>query len=266
LNPVALRASLDLLTTYRNNAVHFYNAEGFGALIYSLAQAAIVNYRDLAKASFGIDIANEMPWVILPLGRDTPFDPIAYMNKELRGGRGSGAVRQFLTEVADAMAEVEAAGGDAGRLLTTFAIKLESVKKLRDADVVVGVVGKTGNPGTPGAGESGPLAIVKTLDPNVTHPLRQRGVLQEITTLHGRSFTSYTFQAVVWERNLKDKPHFCWVAREGVLTKYSRDVLTLIRAMTAAEVDDALAHYGEDQRRRAKRRKAFRRAPALGTE
>src|SRR5688572_29891588 len=43
--PVA--QNINLLETYRNNAIHFYNQPGFGVIIYGLAQTSIVNYKDL---------------------------------------------------------------------------------------------------------------------------------------------------------------------------------------------------------------------------
>lgn len=47
-------ANLRLLSTYRDNAVHFYNEQDFGILIYSLGQTAIVNLKDLMKDTFRI--------------------------------------------------------------------------------------------------------------------------------------------------------------------------------------------------------------------
>jgi len=48
------------LLTYRDNAIHFYNQQGFGVIIYGLAQTNIVNYRDIMCDIFEIDIAEEM--------------------------------------------------------------------------------------------------------------------------------------------------------------------------------------------------------------
>src|SRR5262249_30262346 len=40
----AVRRNLDLLTAYRDNAVHFYNEPRFGVLVYALAQTSVLNY------------------------------------------------------------------------------------------------------------------------------------------------------------------------------------------------------------------------------
>ena len=63
--PVA--QNINMLVTYRNNAIHFYNQPGFGVIIYGLAQTSIVNFRDFMYSIFNIDIANEMTLSLLPL-------------------------------------------------------------------------------------------------------------------------------------------------------------------------------------------------------
>ena len=162
------------------------------------------------------------------------------------------AVRQFLAELADAVDALKDAGEDTGRLLTVFNVKLESVKKIGDADVVVGV--------KKADDIVGPLAVVRTQDPNVTHPLRQIDIVGtkkkpgKIGTLHGRHFSSYVFQAIVWKHKLKSKSQYCWEAKEGVLTRYSNDTVTLIQRHTAAEINAALTDYRSYLRSRSKRR------------
>lgn len=162
LPELPIRRNLELLSTYRDNAVHFYNQSGFGVVIYALAQTSIRNFRDLLAEIFGVLLENEINWHLLPLGIRPPIDPVAFISggSENSGKRKqSNAVRQFLHELAEAAREVEEAGSDNGRLLTFFNVKLESVKKIGDADVVVGI--------DKAVGGSAPLAIVRTQDPNV---------------------------------------------------------------------------------------------------
>lgn len=231
-----VQRNLELLGTYRNNAVHFYNAHGFGVVVYALAQTCIKNFRDFLEGVFDHRLEEAITWQLLPLGIQPPVDVVSYIaGKGKSGARDSSAVRQFLAQLAAAADEVERAGGDRGRLMTVFNIKLESVKKIGDADVVVGV--------EKAEGARGPLAIVKTQDPNVTHPLRQREVVEAIGSLHGSPFTGYVFQAIAWKYRLKDNPQYCWKAREGVLTKYSNEVVTVIRRLPVAGVNTALTEY-----------------------
>ena len=61
--PVA--QNINMLVTYRNNAIHFYNQKGFGVVIYGLAQTSIINFRDLMYSIFNINIANEMTMVVM---------------------------------------------------------------------------------------------------------------------------------------------------------------------------------------------------------
>lgn len=234
IRPLPVQRNLELIGTYRDNAVHFYTQKDFGLVLYALMQTSIKNLRDLLEASFGVRLEEEINWHLLPLGVRPPLDLVTYISGK-GGGERTGAVRQFLSELASVVEELKADGEDTGRLLTIFNVKLESVKKIGDADVVVGV--------QKDEGQIGPLAVVRTQDPNRAHPLRQKDVVAKIDSLNGRRFTSYVFQAVVWKYELKKNPQYCWEAEEGILTKYSNDILPWLRSLTAAEMDSALGSY-----------------------
>ncbi len=238
LPPLPVRRNLELLSTYRDNSVHFYNVTGFGSVIYALAQTSIVNLKDLFDKAFGLDLGKEITWQLLPIGLQLPIDPIQYISQQDRqNGPRNAAVRQFLTEIASSTKEIQDAGGDTGRLLTVFTVKLESTKKIQNADVVVGV----GRPET----TEGPLAVVKTLDPNVTHPLRQKDIVEMIGTMHGLKFTSHVFQAIAWKHDLKTKSQYCWQVKGGGLTRYSNEMIVLLRRLTKADLEAALHDYRE---------------------
>jgi len=51
IEPLPVRRNLELVSAYRDNALHFYNQAGFGAVIYALAQTSIINYKDLLSAA-----------------------------------------------------------------------------------------------------------------------------------------------------------------------------------------------------------------------
>jgi hypothetical protein len=233
-----VRRNLELLSTYRDNAIHFYNKRGFGVVLYALAQTSIVNFKDVLEHAFGVDLGQDITWQLLPLGLKAPIDPIEYMSGKTTGEpKSSSAIRQFLGELQTATKEVQAAGADTGRLLTVFVVKLESTKKIEQADVVVGVTRADQSPG--------PLAVIKTMDPNVSHPLKQTEIVAKIGTLHGVRFTNHVFQALVWKYGLKDKSEYCWKAHEGYLTRYSNDTITWIQRLTAADVAAAIKDYKE---------------------
>gem|GEM_PF-440498 len=248
ISPLPVQRNLELLGTYRDNAVHFYNTENFRVVLYSLAQTCIKNFRDVLELAFGIRLEDEINWQLLPLGIRPPIDVISYISndKEPSGKKKTDAVRQFLSELAQANTEIKNAGEDTGRLLTVFSVKLESVKKIGDANIVVGV--------QKADGFEGPLSVIKTQDPNITHPLRQKDVVRKVGSLNGKPFTPFVFQAIVWKHKLKENSQYCWKAIEGVLTKYSNDVIAFINCLTVADIETALNDYKIFIRNRDKRK------------
>ncbi|MCD6405460.1 MAG: DUF3644 domain-containing protein [Planctomycetes bacterium] len=232
--PLPVQYNLELIGTYRDNAVHFYNADGFGIVIYALAQTCIKNLRDLMEAAFAVRLEEEINWQLLPLGIKPPIDVVSYILGK-SGDRITDAIRQFLSELAKSVEELKAAGEDTGRLLTVFNVKLESVKKIGDADVVVGV--------EKADGIQGPLVVVRTQDPNKTHRLRRKGVLARVQSLHGKRFTSHVFQAIVWKHHIKENQQYCWRAEKGWLTLYSYDFVTWLKRLTAPDIEAALKDY-----------------------
>jgi hypothetical protein len=238
-------ANLRLLSTYRDNAVHFYNERDFGVLVYSLGQTAIVNLKDLMKETFRINIEDDISWQLMPLGLKPPIDPVAYMSKSAKAAKQGSATKQFLGTLMSSINEVDEAGADTGRLLTVFKVALESVKKIEKADLVVGVAGKLA-----ASEDVGPLVVTKIRDPNVAYPLRQRDVVKSIGTLHGKRFTSHTFQAVCHKFGFKSEPRYCWKSVEGVLTKYSNDLVPRLKGLTEEQVQEALASYKAHTKRR----------------
>ncbi len=229
-----IQRNLELLGTYRNNAVHFYNAKNFGLILYALTQTSIINYRDFLRDTFTINIENLMSWQLLPIGIRPPIDVVTYISGKT-GEKMTPAVRQFLSELSKSTEEIKTRNEDAGRLLTIFKVNLESSKKIGEADATVKIAGDEAH--------DGPLAFIRTQDPNKSHPWRQTEILGKLTELHGKPFTSHTFQAIVWKHGIKEKPQYCWKASEGVLTRYSDDLVVFIKRLTADEVDTACADY-----------------------
>ena len=239
-----IRRNLDLLSIYRDNAVHFYNAKDFGVVLYALSQTSILNLRDLLHHSFGINLEDMVNWRLLPIGIRPPIDAVSYIAGS-SNVKTTTAVRQFLSELSRSTKEIIESNGDTARLLTIFDVKMESIKKIGDADVVVAIDNSVT--------QSGPLTIIRTQDPNKSHPLRQTDVVQRIRNLHGTRFTSRTFQAIVWRHRLKEDPQYCWMASEGVLIRYSIDIVFWIKRLPKADVNKSLDEYRDYIRSRAKR-------------
>lgn len=238
---LAVRRNLDLLSTYRDNAVHFYNESEFGMVVYALAQTSIVNFKDLLFDLFGENLSDEINWSLLPLGVNPPVSPVEYISgKGKAAGPKAGAVQQFLREIQAAADEVSKAGADTGRVLTVFHVKLESTKKIEKADVLVGVAKPTD--------ATGPLTVVKSVDPNLSHPHRLKDIVGQVKNLHGVRFTTHVFQALAWKFDLKSKPQYCWKAFEGLLTKYSPDTVNWLQGLSKDQINGALKDYREHLR------------------
>ena len=239
--------NLDLLGSYRDKAIHFYNEKDMALVVYSLSQTSIVNFRDVLHGLFDIDIASQMNWRLLPLGTRPPIDVISFIQSGAQIGEAS-ATSQYLAELSQATEELRSADEDTGRLLTVFNIKLESIKKIGDADAVVAV---DNDPS-----QEHVQTVMRRQDPNQSHPLRKMDILNRIDELYGQQFSQYTFQAIIWKYQIKENPQYCWEATEGVLTRYSNDVVTFIRRLTESEVKESLHDYREHMRsiRKTKRR------------
>lgn len=248
LPALPVRRNLDLLSTYRDNAVHFYNATDFGVLVYALSQTSVINFKDLLDKFFSVNLENEISWQLLPIGLKPPVDAIQYISqKRTESGKGSPAVRQFLTELAAATSEISDAGLDTGRLLTVFSVSLQSTKKIDKADIIVGVQKVE-------VGE-GPLVVTRTADPNVTHPLRQKDVVERVGQITGTPVTSHVFTAVAWKYDLKSQPKYCWRATGGVLTRYSNETVTFLKEISSETIDQACGDYRRHLRDRSRSRK-----------
>ncbi len=227
----AVTLNISHLSRFRDNAVHYYNAKDFGLVVHGLAQQSIINFRDFLKEGFGQDLAGEISWALMPLGVSPPVDPITY----LRGQQGRGpsaAVRDFLDEVEGSVGLLKTTGEDPSRLMTHLPVQLVSVKKAEDADAVVGV--------DPGAAAK---AIVKRVDPNVSHPLSTKQVLERVGgTVAGRKFTSNTFYAIASHRGLRSNANLHYRPRAGA-PQWSEDVVAVLRQLSANDIDTALTAW-----------------------
>lgn len=236
--------NLEKLGSYRNNAIHFYNEKGMGIVVYSLAQTSIVNYSDVLRGLFDIEIADQMNLRLLPLGIRPPIDAISYIQSASRMEEKS-AFSEYLAELMQTVEDLKSANDDTGRLLTVFSINLESVKKIGDADAVVAV---NNDPTLDGV-----QTVIRRQDPNQSHPFREKDVLSRIKELHGKPFTQHPFRAIVWKHGIKEQQQYCWVAKEGVLTKYSNDIIPFIKQLSEADVQESLDDYRQYLRSRRKK-------------
>jgi hypothetical protein len=229
--PVSI--NIERLEVFRNNAIHYYNADGFDVLMYGLAQTSIVNFRDLMIHVFGCDIADSINISLLPLSFSAPPDPIEF----LRSGeiKKSPAVAEYMRAISEKTKQLEDAGQDTGRFLTVFKVSLQSTKKIMSADLVVAV--DNSNSGVQ-------VVINRSLNPNDTHPYLRRKVISEVGEfLHGIKFTTHTFEAIAFFEKIKENPRFYWRPNEGGTSHYSPELVLHIKGLTRTRIDDALEQY-----------------------
>ena len=244
-----LAKNIEVLNEFRNNAVHFYNEEGFDILFHSLAQTTLSNYRELVKEVFQQDIADELDLILLPLSFASPPDPIQFLKSE-RSQR-SQAVTEYIKLISETTKELEAKGEDTGRFLTIFTVNLQSQKKIQFADIVAAVTSEES------VNSESSMVIPPRVDPNKSYPLRRKDVLKQIgCTLHDVKFTTYTFQAIVWCEKLKENPRYYWELDKEKVGRYSQDVVTFLRKNLAkSRVQECLLMYKKDQRRKRQKKK-----------
>jgi hypothetical protein len=228
----AVSENISRLVDYRNNAVHFYNENGFETVIYGLAQTSIVNFRDIVSQLFDFDIAGEVNICLLPLSFSAPPDPIAFLGRE---NNNKPAISEFLAVISQTTKELENENIDTGRFLTVFEVNLQSTKKIQSADITVGVDGEL---------KEGMLLVSKKVDPNKSHPHLRKAILVIIgDELRGIKFTTYVFDAIVWHKKIKTQDRLCWHNVNTKTYQYSQQLVTDIRAMSASQIQDAISAY-----------------------
>lgn len=233
--PVA--RNLDLLLIYRNNSTHFYNQKGFSALMYPLLQTSIVNFKDTMLSIFQKDIKDLINIVLLPLSFGASLDPIEFFKKEEMKSQLSKAVTQYVSEIANATKALECEGFDTTRLIMTIRVKLESAKKYSSSDIVAGVSKESD------LGSNGPLIIERRFDPNDPNWTRQKDILEELDKKHGIKINQFEFQSLIWKYKIKEKRNMCWIADEGCLIKYSKEIIAFIKKLSKKDIADSITGY-----------------------
>ena len=243
----AVGKNLEVLVKFRNAATHLYTQRGLAHAINMLTQTSVVNYRELVLYLFDLDIARRMNLVLQPLGFGPDLDPMTYLKQSLVKTRSSRVVAEITATINNAIRDLESEGVDISCFMSVYKIRFESVKKLENADLVVGVAA------TPD--ESAGYVVQRSFDPNDPNWLRQKEILEILKDIHGIFVSQYVFQALVWKYQIKTNPKYCWVADEGVLTKYSREIIAMFRRLDRGSVEQALDDYRNYQRSRPKARR-----------
>jgi hypothetical protein len=221
------------LVKYRNDCIHFYNEEGFGVLVYGLAQTSIVNYRDLVNYWFRVDIADKINISLLPLSFRVGPDPVEYIKRASSEAGVNEELCMYLKSITDTTQELESAGVDTGRFLTVFRVNLQSSKKIQTADITA-KVGEND--------DSAATMITRVLDPNVSHPNLRKDIVGKDSKF-GIVFNSYTFDALVRRYKLKENQTLCWKNSRTNTFQYSQELVNLMKQYSSSEIEEARRMY-----------------------
>lgn len=231
---ISASANIKALSVYRDRAIHLYNAEGLGAVIYPFLQQNVLNFRDFMLARFKRDLADSMTWQLLPLGATAPAEAVQFMRVD-KNATMVAEVEDFIGELRSLMDAAQSAGGDLSRVATVYDIHMQSIKKTTSADLVVAV--------SPTA--AGQIAIRKS-DPSQTHPHRASELIVRVNGKRvGRKINNYDHRAICWKERLRENPKFAWRHRDSAVDVWSGAAVTYLVSLTDAQFDSARADYGQ---------------------
>lgn len=116
--------NLDLISMYRDDAVHFLvDSQELATVLYCLLQANVTNFRDVLRESFGDDLDDEFDWSIAPLRLSSPPVPAERIEHDIFPAAHrleSTASSEFFHALRHILTELIAAGDEVHRLLTHY--------------------------------------------------------------------------------------------------------------------------------------------------
>lgn len=233
LDGSAVAVNIQGLQEFRNRAIHLYNADGLGTVVYSYLQQTVLNFRDFLVAVGGKDIAEAITWDLLPLGSTTPAEAVQFMRVD-SDARAVPAINDFLEELRKGIESVEQAGGDTGRIYTYYDVNLHNKKQASAADLSVAV-----NQDADGK------AVTHTYDPNTGHPLNATALLAKVNGKRksGRKLSAYDRDAAVWFDKLKEDKRYAWKHDTALSHVYSNETASYLAGKDDAHFDEARKHY-----------------------
>jgi hypothetical protein len=233
MDGAAVAVNIQGLQDFRNRAIHLYNADGLGGVVYSYLQQNVLNFRDFLMFVSGKDIAESITWDLLPLGATTPSEAVQFMRVD-PDSRTVPAINEFLEELRKGIESVEDAGGDTGRIYTYYDVNLHDKKQASAADLSVAV-----NQDADGK------VVMRSYDPNKGHPLNATALLAKINSKRsaGRPLTAYDRDAAVWLENLKDNQRYAWKHDTAPSHVYSHEAVSFLAKKDDAYFDGARKQY-----------------------
>jgi hypothetical protein len=220
----AIELNIEYLKTFRDQTVHFYGEAQLAGLVSALSVSSIQNYQRLLTAVFGKSLSSEITWELMPLSFRTPSDVVRVLREADRIRKPE--VREFVTSFAGQISRINAEGRDSGAFALKVDISLESKKRMTTSDLSVAINTETGTDEV--------MIIDRRLDPNKSHPLRQKEVVQRIAAKRP-GFNSYDFQALIWKLKLRENEQYCWIDQINRTSRWSNEIVSKLLAVDEKE-------------------------------
>jgi hypothetical protein len=201
--------------------------------MYGLAQAAIINYREIVRHIFNRDLADRMNLVLLPLSFGGPPDLVEFLKNRKSNDSLS-------AELINILQSLERDNDDTRPFITQCNVTFQSSKKINSGDLTAVI-----DPNDPSAVPF--YRPQSNLDDS--HPFLQRDFIsikdKKPHSKLNKKITSYTFQAIAWKKewNKVMLDDFCYRSNNGGSPRYSQKVLNLINDYSDDEIKKIIEEY-----------------------
>ena len=133
------KENIELIYKYRCDTIHFYS-EGIELILYSLLRPNILYFSEFLLKHFKIDLASEADLIILPIGFNRMVTPVDFISENLVSGNEP--TKEFIKSIIKSAKSLEEKGFTDG-LICNYNFNIESVSKVKNADIVVGITNET---------------------------------------------------------------------------------------------------------------------------
>lgn len=131
------KQNIEKIYEYRCNIIHFYH-DKVDVLLFSLISKNVLLYHDFLLKYFGIDIANEINLVLLPIGFKRPASPIDFLSNKSELEKSSKAVQSFVKSIIKSTEQITEEGLD-DSILYSFKMALVNENRIKNADIVAAI-------------------------------------------------------------------------------------------------------------------------------
>lgn len=237
----SVRSNLEILTDFRNNAVHLYAAKTASALMYTAMSASLRNFDKLLAGAFDYNLSKDINISILPIGLTNPVGIVDSMLSSRPGIQNSAdeALAALLREKMNSASNNE---NKLNQIVFGVKVELQSVKNSNKSHGV-----------TVGLGNSDPdrvEVLFKDRDPNVTHPLSFTEIANALMEKHqlGRNHVTSFFT----QRNMYEDSRYCWIDELTNMKRFSHDARLAILAVPKSELQTILKEQNARRKKLSK--------------